>query len=230
MSFIINQITNKRLIFNNYKTIQRFIPLLSYSRNIYSININIKSSNNNYKALYLKPIITNNVHSKSLLSNSISQNRFDNIYKAFTIYKRLNNINGLFTVPYKFVVPSNDDNWPKEIWGMKLGSITSNIRNCNGWKIHRYELEALGLDYSSQKVNSFENIYKAFETYKRLNNINGLFTVPKSFVVPSNDDKWPKETWGMKLGSITSRVRNKNHWKDHRLKLEELGFDYSCQK
>jgi shikimate 5-dehydrogenase len=221
MSSIIKQITSNRLIFHNYKT--RFISLLSCSRNIYTFK--------HCKVFHLsKSIITNNLHSESSLSNSNSQDRFDNIYKAFEAYKSLNNINGLFTVSHTFVVPSNDNNWPKETWGVKLGSITSSIRSSNAWKDHRLELEELGFDYSSQEVNSFEDIYKAFETYKRLNNINGLFRVPHRFVVPINDVNWPKETWGMNLGSITGRIRSSNHWKDHRLELEELGFDYSLNK
>jgi hypothetical protein len=162
-------------------------------------------------------------------TNNKLQDRFEVIFRAFQTYKRVKNIEGKFSPPQSFIVPSNDINWPPDTWGMKLGRITIDIRNTNkAWKEHRSELEELGFDYSPQiKIFKFENIYKAIETYKRLHNITGLFSVPQGFIIPKDDPQWPVETWGMNLGSISINIRIGKSWKKHRPELEELGFDFS---
>lgn len=57
---------------------------------------------------------------------------------------------------------------------------------------------------SSGKKYDFTRIKAAFETYKR---IHGDLLVQAKYVVPVNDDAWPRETWGIKLGTYTQLVR-----------------------
>jgi hypothetical protein len=57
---------------------------------------------------------------------------------------------------------------------------------------------------SSGKKYDFTRIKSAFETYKR---IHGDLLVQAKYVVPVNDDAWPRETWGIKLGTYTQLVR-----------------------
>ena len=54
----------------------------------------------------------------------------------------------------KFVVPSDSTDWPEDLWGIKLGSITSNIRTGHSCKHNREELVAIGFDFSDQKRKS----------------------------------------------------------------------------
>jgi virulence-associated protein VapD len=130
-------------------------------------------------------------------------------------------------VPQSFVVPTDDDTWPIKTWDMKLGTVVSNIRNNNAYADHRPRLESIGFDYTDQSSSyGYDVVEPALLTYKHLKR-NML--VPASFEVPTDDDTWPIETWGMKLGGVVRGIRNKNTYADHRQRLESIGFDYTCQ-
>lgn len=53
------------------------------------------------------------------------------------------------------------------------------------------------------KKYDFGRIKVAFQTYKQL---FGDLLVQAKYVVPQNDDAWPRETWGIKLGTYTQLV------------------------
>jgi len=38
----------------------------------------------------------------------------------------------------------------------------------------------------------------------------GNVMVPSSFVIPHEDERWPKATWGYPLGNVVYRVRFRN--------------------
>jgi hypothetical protein len=54
-------------------------------------------------------------------------------------------------VPFKFIVPQNDANYPPETWGMKLGFNVSNIRINGAFSERRAKLEELGFVYKKNK-------------------------------------------------------------------------------
>ena len=56
---------------------------------------------------------------------------------------------------------------------------------------------------TSGKKYDFGRIKIAFVTYKHL---FGDLLVQAKYVVPQDDDAWPKETWGIKLGTYTQLV------------------------
>jgi hypothetical protein len=143
---------------------------------------------------------------------------------ALETYKRLC---GDLLVPATFVVPMDDSNWPKEIWGMNLGVSVTNIRCKVCFRGHRKELVAMGFDYSPQR-NKFgwEQVKLVLETYKEL---HGDLLVPIAFAVPINDSAWPEEMWGMSLGTFVSTVRQGKSYVDYRKELLTMGFDYSFQ-
>jgi virulence-associated protein VapD len=150
---------------------------------------------------------------------------YDVVESALLTYKDLK---GYMLVPVSFVVPNDDDTWPIETWGMKLGGVVMSIRNNNAYADHRQRLESIGFDYTDQSLDyGYDVIEPALLTYKDL---KGDMLVPVSFVVPNDDDTWPIETWGMKLGRIVSDVRNNNAYADHRQRLESIGFDYTDQR
>ncbi|OQR84266.1 hypothetical protein THRCLA_23090, partial [Thraustotheca clavata] len=47
--------------------------------------------------------------------------------------------------------------------------------------------------------------------------------VKKDFIVPINDLNWPKDPWGLRLGDIVSRLRDKVE-PEQRFELDKLGF------
>jgi len=152
------------------------------------------------------------------------EKRFELIFLALQTYK---NLERNLLVPRRFVVPNDDDTWPIETWGMKLGGVVSKIRSNNAYADHRQRLESIEFDYTDQSSSyGYDVVEPALLTYKYLKK-NML--VPASFEVPTDDDKWPIETWGMKLGGVVRGIRNKNTYADHRQRLESIGFDYSCQ-
>ena len=79
---------------------------------------------------------------------------WDRTYAALKRYKNLYvsaDEHANWTIPFRFVIPHNTASWPKIMWGMKLGSIASSIRQGRCYKTHRTQLESLGFDYSMRK-------------------------------------------------------------------------------
>jgi hypothetical protein len=68
---------------------------------------------------------------------------YDKIRAALLKYKELK---GNLLVPQVFVVPANDVAWPKEMSGMKLGTIAMRIRA--GSKKNRADLESIGFIFN----------------------------------------------------------------------------------
>eukprot|EP00539_Tryblionella_compressa_P017614 CAMPEP_0178855490 /NCGR_PEP_ID=MMETSP0746-20121128/23426_1 /TAXON_ID=913974 /ORGANISM="Nitzschia punctata, Strain CCMP561" /LENGTH=96 /DNA_ID=CAMNT_0020521611 /DNA_START=145 /DNA_END=431 /DNA_ORIENTATION=+ len=55
-------------------------------------------------------------------------------------------------------------------------------------------------------------ILEALIVYKGL---NGNLLVPSNFVVPHDDNRWPKACWGIALGSSVYKIRARNdHLRD----------------
>jgi Fe2+ transport system protein FeoA len=66
--------------------------------------------------------------------------RWQRTKKALLAYK---SEYGDLTVDRSFVIPSNPS-WELDLWDMNLGACVINIRNSNGYKAHRQELEEMG--------------------------------------------------------------------------------------
>lgn len=58
--------------------------------------------------------------------------------------------NGDLKVSQMFVVPSDKDQWPQHLWGIRLGYLVSLIRNGNAFADHKEELIEMGFDYNKQ--------------------------------------------------------------------------------
>lgn len=106
-------------------------------------------------------------------------------------------------VPQGFVVPS-DDVWPKRSWGIKLGHIIRNIRSrkqhAEQVEEHRERLAELGFVWrlnQSMETTNREAIKPYLEIYKEL---FGSDAVPRDFVVPTDDERWPEAARDFKLG------------------------------
>jgi hypothetical protein len=142
------------------------------------------------------------------------------VEKALLKYRELQ---GDLLVPFKFAIPSDDDRWPADLWGMKLGSVVHTIRNNNAYADHEAELVQVGFDFERQR-RGWKKVEKALLKYKEL---QGDLLVPQRFAIPSDDDRWPADLWGMKLGSVVHTIRNRNDYSDHKAELVQMGFDFN---
>jgi hypothetical protein len=150
--------------------------------------------------------------------------KYEAIRVALMKYKDLK---GNMLVPRRFLVPVNDISWPKETLGMNLGTIVMTIR-AGSFANKREDLESIGFDFNPQRQSyEYEAIKVAFMKYKDL---KGDMLVPQKFVVPVNDITWPKETWGIKLGTIVMAIRAGNSYVNKREDLESIGFDFNPQR
>lgn len=121
-------------------------------------------------------------------------------------------------VPKLFVIPSDDKSWPEETWGMKLGATVNHIRSGNGYSDNRKELISIGFDFSYYAV-----VKSALLRYKEM---HGDILVSSKFIIPCDDESWPRETWGMKLGKSVSDIRRGDRYPGQREELISIGFDY----
>jgi hypothetical protein len=126
----------------------------------------------------------------------------EKILPALTVFAAMY---GHCDVPRGFVVPS-DAAWPESAWGVRLGSAATSIRARKGQyrelvDAHRQELKKLGFSWPLPQTTTGvdrEIAQPCLAIYKEL---HGPGAVPElDFVVPANDDRWPVEASGFKLG------------------------------
>ena len=132
---------------------------------------------------------------------------------------------GNILVPQSFVVPRNDPNWPKDLWDMNLGSIAHGIRGGTRYAERKQELIKIGFHFGPQRAAyGYSLIKTALMHYKSISG-KGDMRVPYNFVVPENDERWPEELWGMKLGVLVNNIKGGNY-ASKRDDLLDIGFSY----
>jgi hypothetical protein len=111
---------------------------------------------------------------------------------------------------------------------MKLGTLVDSIRRGLSYADRREELSAIGFNFEQQTQSAygFETVYAAL---CRFNELEGHMLVPRSYSIPSTGD-WPKDTWGMKLGTHVNSIRNGRSYVDKRAELLNIGFIYDARK
>jgi hypothetical protein len=75
-------------------------------------------------------------------------NVYELVKVALQTYKDLN---GNMLVSQKFVVPTDDIIWSEETWGMKLGSVVSDIRRGESYVSKSGDLKSIGFDFNLHK-------------------------------------------------------------------------------
>jgi hypothetical protein len=156
--------------------------------------------------------------------SSTQENRFERVKIALLKYKELN---GNILVKNPFVVPSENAEWPEEVWGLKLGEVVMSIRSGHSYKEKKEEMLSIGFNFDCQrKRNGFERIKAALSKYKE---IYGNLLVKQCFTIQNGVDEWPEDTWGLKLGQIVKGIRSGHSCKDNRAELEEMGFNFTSQ-
>jgi hypothetical protein len=152
-------------------------------------------------------------------TSSQRTDRFNQIWRALTIYKQLNNQS--VAVPPKFVVPNSND-WPSELKDFPLGRYVYRIKYRGDFPEYSEKFASIGFQINKKNYR-FELFMKALTTYRDLH--EGKTTVPRFFVVPDTDP-WPKECHGMKLGIKVSSTRSgRSHYSPECIqRLNDLGF------
>jgi hypothetical protein len=129
---------------------------------------------------------------------------------------------GDMKVPQSFIIPTNDGSWPKEMWGYKLGNAVSVIRNGEAYAEYRDDLLSIGFTFEKRRMTSYDSKRRMLLKYKEL---YGDMLIPDKFVIPSNDDKWPEEMWGYRLGQAAKNIRSGLTQFD-RQDLLRIGFEF----
>ena len=167
------------------------------------------------------------------------------ILESLIVYKALD---GNVLVPSTFIVPNDDDRWPKACWGISLGNSVYKIRNRgdhlggnnpNAWS-RRQQLDAIGFVWDVQELR-FSKFSSALQLFGRIEQQQqqqqsmsssstihtGALKVPSQFVIPRSS-RYPNELWGYRLGERCTQVRQKELYikgHPHRLQiLGDLGF------
>ena len=131
-------------------------------------------------------------------------------------------------VPASFVVPSRAP-YPRTSWGDLLGRRCSRVvSSAQRGKLDKSRVRALtdiGLDLRGANERGFEELVLSLEAYrKRYGDLN----VATTFKVPVGDASWPRQSWGMRLGSRVNAVRSKGRYVEGRpervARLDALGF------
>lgn len=148
----------------------------------------------------------------------VYKERYKVVLAALLAYKKLH---GNLLVPQHYVVPSKSEAYHKDALGLKLGSVVHSIRQKEVHSHHKEELISIGFDYSSQSKVGWNTFKTAMAAFTKIYNHT---IVSEPFVIPSNSTKWPKETWGLKLGATVDSVKRNYEFKDKREELIKMDF------
>ena len=155
---------------------------------------------------------------KQYREGETNSKNFETIIIALTLYKqKYNNLK----IPYKFIIPSAGqegcDDWPEDLWGLKLGARLKSIRRENNFANHREELDELGVEFDALKdYKGFDKLRDALKVYKA---IHGDLVIPYCYEVPKGDPLWQEDMYGMKLGMRIYDIRYRGTFKEHKQEL-----------
>ncbi|KAK1943109.1 hypothetical protein P3T76_005746 [Phytophthora citrophthora] len=145
---------------------------------------------------------------------------------ALRSYIKLNNDP---LVPYRFVVPFGDDNWPEDTWGYPLGKHVVLLRHSG----KKGKLPAFATQDLKEMGFAFEAFQYKWDHYfmpalVRYFELNGNSDVHAKFRIEIGDVEWPEKLWGFPLGAQVSAIRSKGIFKDQvkkdKNKLEKVKF------
>ena len=161
------------------------------------------------------------------LSKVVPTSSYEKFMLDLTALEHFKSLHGHLNVPSFFVVPNDaQQEWPIQMQGLKLGynvrQIRKGLRHNTPAQIARLRDVGLNLTRSSRQQN-FDKTLRALDTHNRL---FGDLLVPRYFVVPIGDGSWPRDTWGLRLGSRVNSIRAGTSCTspEQRAQLKEIGF------
>jgi hypothetical protein len=125
-------------------------------------------------------------------------------------------------VPCDFRVPRGDNRYPEHTRGLHLGFAVHSAQVNGCYEQHHDELKLLGVNFKiiGARHTSFDVIYRAATAFCELH--PGV-EIPKNFVVPFGDDKYPEDTWGLELGLATQYLlKLPSFYPEHKEKFKKL--------
>ena len=154
--------------------------------------------------------------------------KFRRIILALLHYRKLY---GNTIVPVCYVVPEDDEDWPLDQRGFKLGS---KLRNVVARRIapERLEyMESLGLSADGLQDQLAAMLKDVLSIYKQVHSISEgtSFIVPRDFIIPSAAP-WPQYTWGIPLGFRIHNVRIRGDFQEYHEEFRSLGLDFELKK
>jgi hypothetical protein len=157
--------------------------------------------------------------------------RLQNICLAFSEFKEKF---GDYLVTENFQIPKDDTSWSENVRGIDLGNILFKMRhNRLHFTIHP-QLTAMGVDLSTTvSVDRSINIV----LFKKYNEIYGNLKIPKDFIVPHDNEKWPQIYWYYEFGAYVQAIRADLIRNSHKYRKEDIdvlenwgfGVGYSYQ-
>jgi hypothetical protein len=150
------------------------------------------------------------------------------IIDAVRTYRKVQNIadGDPVCIPHSFVVPHDDSEWPRQLWGLKLGWKVQGILLRGTFIKYRAEFDRLGLTGKLGPVDDrAQQLMLAIKTYKLVNCISegSPVAIPLKFVVPHDSPDWPQELWGLKLGEKADSILH-GHYAQYRSEFDALGL------
>ena len=134
-------------------------------------------------------------------------------------------------VPVGYVVPEDDEAWPIEMQGEKLGEQLHWIRKHELTPKQLEYMESLGISDKGWLEQRAAMLIEALTIYKKVHKISEkkVFTVPKDFIIPSAEP-WPQHLWEMPFGSRISGVRTEGRFQEYHEEFRSLGLDFNVQR
>ncbi|GLD96128.1 hypothetical protein PINS_up004806 [Pythium insidiosum] len=144
---------------------------------------------------------------------------------------------GHFFVPTDFVVPRPletnatttpaSESWPPELWDLPLGLRLRNFARGISNDYKRDMLKSIGFPYDSWKTYIWEE--QLVPSLRVHRDIEGHTFVRFPFVVAHGDERYPRQTWGFKLGFSVAVLRQHRHTltEEQVQVLDDVGFLWS---
>ncbi|EGZ25087.1 hypothetical protein PHYSODRAFT_387227, partial [Phytophthora sojae] len=141
-------------------------------------------------------------------------------------------LNKHLMVPISFVVPINDDAWPRETWGYPLGKHAAWLRTRwrKGQELPRFaqdDLEELDFAFDRSQY-MWEHFLKP--SLRRYFELHGDSDVQQTYRIPESDPKWPERLRGFYIGPRVFNIRHRGDFKAQierdAAELDEIRFCY----
>ncbi|OQR81962.1 hypothetical protein THRCLA_11257 [Thraustotheca clavata] len=187
------------------------------------LRLNTCQVRSHYKTNTLHPDTLNALHAINFVFD-LGQLKWELKLLALKTYKKLYRD---LCVPQDFQIPTYDPEWPRDLWGMRLGLVVRTIRQRIRPNSQRYdELSELGFVWNAFDM-TWELKLLAMSIYKQK---YGNLLVTYAFKVPKNDPTWPEETWGLTLGHAVHNIRQgyDSISNERKIQLNSLGFVWDC--